>query len=170
MLYDGINMVEESTAVNLTVDSGDKFPTTNPSIGELFYRTTDSTLYVYTDPLWTGLAKIPDVIYDISVSVPSTINEGDTILLVTLARDVILSANPAYYFVSCLTPSASPTVFDIKRNDTLQVGTISFAANSTTPIFDITQTPFAAGDFLTISTQSPTPHSKLSISIRAILD
>ena len=169
MLYDGINLVEDSTAVNLTVDSGDKFPTANPTIGELFYRTDDSTLYVFTDPLWTGLAKIPDVIYDISVSAPNTIAQGDTILLVSIARDIILSSDTSFYFANCIAPSSSVTVFDVKKNNTLSIGTITFAANATTATFNITQTPFDAGDFLSISTESATPHSKLSISLKAIL-
>lgn len=169
MLYDGINMVEDSTAVNLTVASGQTFPIVNPSIGELFFKTTDSTLYVFTNQGWVGLAKIPDAIYDISVSVPSEISQGDTILLVSIPRNLKLSADASYYFASCMTASSAATVFDIKKNNITQVGTITFAANATTPSFNITQTTFVAGDFLTISTQSIAPHSKLSISIKAIL-
>lgn len=63
MLIDGINLVEGSKVVNLTVDSGIAFPA-SPDTGELFYRSDESTLYVYDGAGWAeasgSLPAIPD--------------------------------------------------------------------------------------------------------------
>jgi hypothetical protein len=53
MLFDTINISEGSEILNATIASGTTFPT-NPSIGELFYRTDEPSdgLYVYGTSGW----------------------------------------------------------------------------------------------------------------------
>ncbi len=51
MLYDGIQLLDSSTASNLTIESGATLPTTGNNLGELFFKTGDS-LYVYNGTTW----------------------------------------------------------------------------------------------------------------------
>jgi hypothetical protein len=55
MRIDGITLIEDSRAVNLTVDSGTTFPG-SPTTGELFYRTDSDVLYVYSGTAWNSTA------------------------------------------------------------------------------------------------------------------
>lgn len=59
MLIDGINLVEGSTIVNLTVASGTAYPS-SPSTGELFYRTDLDKLYVYSGIAWDLTGADPE--------------------------------------------------------------------------------------------------------------
>jgi hypothetical protein len=58
MLIDGINLLEGSTLVNLTVDSGSTLPS-SPSTGELFYKLPDKKLYVYDGTSWLEAISLP---------------------------------------------------------------------------------------------------------------
>lgn len=51
MLYDGVQLIEGSQFTNLTVASGTSFPS-NPSLGELFYRSDNDALHVYNGSAW----------------------------------------------------------------------------------------------------------------------
>ena len=53
MLNDSISLVEGSSITNLVVESGDSFPT-NPTVGEMFYYTVDSLMYVSNGVTWTS--------------------------------------------------------------------------------------------------------------------
>lgn len=55
MLYDGIQLLDSSTASNLSIESGATLPTTGNNLGELFYKTGD-TLYVYDGAQWAKIA------------------------------------------------------------------------------------------------------------------
>jgi len=54
MLYDSIQLFEGSKLINVVVDSGTSFPA-NANAGELFYRTTNNTLYIYSGTEWTEI-------------------------------------------------------------------------------------------------------------------
>jgi len=58
MLIDGLDLVEGSGVLNLTVPIGTAFPST-PDYGELFYRTDEDKLYIYstTGSTWVAIAK-----------------------------------------------------------------------------------------------------------------
>jgi len=53
MKIDGINLIEGSKIVNVTVDSGTAFPSL-PNVGELFFRTDspNAGLYFYEGASW----------------------------------------------------------------------------------------------------------------------
>jgi hypothetical protein len=51
MLVDTIQLLEGAKITNVAVDSGATFPS-NPDAGELFFKTTDSSLYVYDGSQW----------------------------------------------------------------------------------------------------------------------
>ena len=51
MLYDKITLMEGSDISNLTVESGTSFPQ-NADAGELFFKTTDQSLYIYNGSSW----------------------------------------------------------------------------------------------------------------------
>jgi hypothetical protein len=53
MLVDGIKLFEGSSISNASVETGTTFPTT-ANAGELFFKTTDSLLYVYTGSAWAS--------------------------------------------------------------------------------------------------------------------
>lgn len=57
MLLDGLQMIEGSSAENLTVKSGTAFPSL-PNAGELFFRTDidGGTLHLYSNTEWVNLA------------------------------------------------------------------------------------------------------------------
>lgn len=54
MLIDSINLLEGSDVKNLILPSGTSFPQ-NPNPGELFFKTTDTTVYVYQTNSWVAL-------------------------------------------------------------------------------------------------------------------
>lgn len=51
MLFDKITLMEGSDIANLTIDSGESFPSA-ASVGELFFNITDQSLYVYNGSTW----------------------------------------------------------------------------------------------------------------------
>lgn len=53
MLNDSIDLIEGSSIRNLVVESGSSFPT-NPTVGEMFYYTVDSLMYVSNGVNWTS--------------------------------------------------------------------------------------------------------------------
>lgn len=71
MLFDGIEMASGTTIQNVSVAYGTTFPTA--SLGELFFRTTDSILYVYTGTGWDKASGIPDVENKSSATIRSEI-------------------------------------------------------------------------------------------------
>lgn len=56
MRIDGIEVVEGSKVTNLTVASGDSYPS-NPNIGELFFRTDQDQLYNYKSTGWAPVGS-----------------------------------------------------------------------------------------------------------------
>ena len=53
MIYDNITIIEGAKITNATIASGTTFPL-NATIGELFFNTTDTTLYVYNGANWVS--------------------------------------------------------------------------------------------------------------------
>jgi hypothetical protein len=54
MLFDSISLTEGANFTNLTVASGTSFPS-NPSAGELFYRTDLAALHVHSGTAWVAV-------------------------------------------------------------------------------------------------------------------
>lgn len=168
MLFDGISLTEQSKATNLTVDSGLTFPS-NPNIGELFFRSDEMSLYSHDGTAWNKLLSIKDSIYDISLSYPSGVSGDETIMIFSVPRSMKLLTSTAMYSGISLQPSATQSIFTIFKNGT-EIGTITFAANSATPVFSITaETSFTQFDTISINAPSNDPHGKLSMSFKAIL-
>lgn len=51
MIFHGVSLAEGATIKNATVDSGTSFPT-DPTTGELFFRTDSDKLFVYDGATW----------------------------------------------------------------------------------------------------------------------
>jgi hypothetical protein len=58
MLMDGIELLPGARIENASVAYGTTFPSAD--VGELFFRTTDSILYVYTGTFWDKTSGIPN--------------------------------------------------------------------------------------------------------------
>jgi len=56
MLFDNIILLNGSKIENVVVDSGASFPT-SPDAGELFFKTSDSKLYVYDGTAWNEVGS-----------------------------------------------------------------------------------------------------------------
>lgn len=59
MIYDSIDLLGNSQVSNVTVDSGTSFPSI-PSAGEIFFRSDEKQMYLYTGTEWiqvTGIAQ-----------------------------------------------------------------------------------------------------------------
>jgi hypothetical protein len=71
MLMDGIELAAGATILNASVAFGTTFPDADK--GELFFRTTDSILYVYNGTVWDRLSGIPNVENKSSATIRSEI-------------------------------------------------------------------------------------------------
>ena len=63
MIFDTIQLLNGAKLTNVVVDSGSSFPS-NPDEGEIFFKTTDSLLYVYNGTSWvttTGSGSVTSV-------------------------------------------------------------------------------------------------------------
>lgn len=168
MLFDGISLTEQSKATNLTVDSGLAFPS-NPNIGELFFLASDMSLYSHDGTVWNKLLTIKDSIYDISLSYPSEVSADDTIMLFSVPRGMKLIVDTIMYTGKSLIPSATQSIFSIKKNKA-EFGTITFNANMSTPVFDIYEdTFFSENDVLSIDAPPDSPHGGICLTLKAIL-
>lgn len=167
MLVDGLKMTENSSAKNLTVDSGDTFPI-SPNIGELFFKTTDSTLYSHDGTKWNALLTIQEQVYDISLSYPTSIAPSETVMVFAPTRALTLKANSSLYSAQSLQPSTTDSIFSVRKNN-VEFGTITFLGNSTQGEFDITETSFEHGDVLSVVAPETTPHGVVGISFRSVL-
>lgn len=54
MLFDGIQLLDSSSATNFTIESGSTLPVSGNNLGELFYKTGDG-IYVYDGATWTAI-------------------------------------------------------------------------------------------------------------------
>jgi hypothetical protein len=168
MLFDGISLTEQSKATNLTVDSGLVFPS-NPNIGELFFLSSDMSLYSHDGADWSKLLTIKDSIYDISLSYPSEVSTDDFIMLFSVPRSMKLVVDTSMYNGKSLIPGPIESIFTILKNKTV-IGEITFGPNMSTPIFDIfDETFFAQNDVLGIKAPTTLPHGGICVSMKAIL-
>lgn len=168
MLFDGLILSEQSKAVNLTVDSGVAFPS-NANAGELFFLTTDSTLYTHNGTSWQKLLSIKDSIYDVSLSYPSDVSQSEVVLIHAPLRTVKFVADLNLHVAKALSTSSTQSIFSIQKNNT-EVGTITFDANQIGGRVEFTSdTTFVSGDVMSIVAPSTTPHGKLTITLRGVL-
>jgi hypothetical protein len=75
MLMDGIELAAGAKIQNASVDFGTTFPTAD--LAELFFRTSDSTLYVYTGTVWDRVSGIPNVENKSSATIRSEITSAN---------------------------------------------------------------------------------------------
>jgi hypothetical protein len=54
MIYDSIDLLGNTKISNMTVDSGSSFPS-NPSAGEIFFKTDDAQLFMYQGTEWVQI-------------------------------------------------------------------------------------------------------------------
>lgn len=168
MLFDGLILSEQSKAVNLTVDSGVAFPS-NANAGELFFLTTDSTLYTHNGTSWQKLLSIKDSIYDVSLSYPSDVSPSEVVLIHAPLRTVKFVADLNLHVAKALSTSTTQSIFSIQKNNT-EVGKITFDSNQISGRVEFTSdTTFVSGDVMSIVAPSTTPHGKLTITLRGVL-
>jgi hypothetical protein len=168
MLFDGLKLAEQSKATNLTVDSGVAFPS-NANAGELFFLSTDSTLYTHNGTQWQKLLSIKDSIYDVSLSYPSDVSADEVVMIHAPLRTVKFVADENLHIAKALSAATTRSVFTIKKNNT-SVGTITFEPNENNGLVEfITDTTFILGDVISIVAPSTAPHGKLTITLRGVL-
>ena len=92
MLVDGIKLIEGSSISNASVETGTTFPTI-ANAGELFFKSTDSTLYVYSGSAW----------------VPAGTGDASILTGTTLAANVVSSSLTSVGTLSALTVTAPIT-------------------------------------------------------------
>ena len=168
MLFDGLKLAEQSKATNLTVDSGVAFPS-NANAGELFFLSTDSTLYTHNGTQWQKLLSIKDSIYDVSLSYPSDVSADEVVMIHAPLRTVKFVADVNLHIAKALSAATTRSVFTIKKNNT-SVGTITFEPNENNGLVEFTtDTTFILDDVISIVAPSTTPHGKLTITLRGVL-
>lgn len=168
MLFDGLKLAEQSKATNLTVDSGVAFPS-NANAGELFFLSTDSTLYTHNGTQWQKLLSIKDSIYDVSLSYPSDVSADEVVMIHAPLRTVKFVADENLHIAKALSAATTRSVFTIKKNNT-SVGTITFEPNENNGLVEFTtDTTFILDDVISIVAPSTTPHGKLTITLRGVL-
>lgn len=109
--------------------------------------------------------------YDIAVSVGYEADAGEVLLAFTVPEPMTMLASAAGSWGRCLVPPVGILRLIMKRNGA-EIGTITFATNSTRAIFTVMgDKPFATGDLLTIEMpDSPPPGFKVySATLRLIL-
>lgn len=168
MLFDGLKLAEQSKATNLTVDSGIAFPS-NANAGELFFLTTDSTLYTHNGTQWQKLLSIKDSIYDVSLSYPSEVSPDEVVLIHAPLRSVKFVADENLHIAKALSAATTRSIYTIKKNTT-SVGTITFEPNENNGLVEFSaDTTFILDDVISIVAPSTTPHGKLTITLRGVL-
>lgn len=56
MLQDGLILADSSVAENLQIQNGTTLPSTGTNVGELFFNTSNNTLYIHTGSAWAGVS------------------------------------------------------------------------------------------------------------------
>ena len=92
MLFDSITLLQGATIQNATIDVGTTFPAV-PDAGELFFRSDESLLYVYTGTAWqavgTGTNGSGGGNFTVAGDVAGSITNGSgTLELATITTDV----------------------------------------------------------------------------------
>lgn len=142
MLIDGLNLTDTSNIENAIVASGASFPV--GAIGEMFYRTDTSLLYVYDGASWNPAAPAASSSAYISASFPGAIGPLDSKARWSPPRTITLT-NVAF---NIDTPASSaPIVLDIKKN-----GTTIFAGAKPTLGIGVSKSDVAIADIQILTT------------------
>ncbi len=56
MLQDGLILADSSVAENLQIQNGTTLPSSGTNVGELFFNTSNNTLYIHTGSAWAGVS------------------------------------------------------------------------------------------------------------------
>jgi hypothetical protein len=91
MLYDGLELTEGTSITNAAVAKGTAFPS-NPSEGELFYRTDLDLLHVYDGAAWAEVGS--GGAGDVSAAGNNTFTGDNTFQGVTAFEDVVTGIAP----------------------------------------------------------------------------
>lgn len=145
MIYDHITLTEGSKVINLTLDSGTVFPGT-ANVGELFYRTDVSTMFLYDGAKWVDASNIW---YDVALSITGTPPANAVLLTLVSVRTFVLPTNYVGSYGRAGTAGDDLTTFTVLKNGT-SIGTISFSASSQSGTFSGTGGQINAGDVLTV--------------------
>lgn len=168
MLFDGLTLLEQSKAINLTVDSGVAFPS-NANAGEFFFLSTDSSLYLHDGTNWIKFLSIRDMVYDIVLSYPVDISPDEVIMLFSVPRAMTLKTTSSLYYAISLNTQGTASTFSIKKNG-IEVGTFTFLAGAQTASFNFpADVTLAYGDYLTIVAPSASPQGRITVSMKALL-
>lgn len=148
MLYDSINIAEGSNISNATIASGTSYPS-NPSVGELFYRTDAPSdgLFVYSGSDWQAVGSGGTVSFDslnvkAAVKLATTANitlsgaqtiDGESAIAadrVLVKNQTTASQNGIYVVASGSWTRA--TDFDGSPSTEVRAGDFTFVTNGTT--------------------------------------
>jgi hypothetical protein len=154
MLYDGLKILEGGKITNPVVDSGLSFPA-NPDIGELFFRTSDQVLYVYTSSGWSSVGDgeggggTAEQIYDLALTVESKPDANEIVFFFAAPRSFGFPVNFTGSVAKSAVASTGTAIFTVSKNGT-QFGTITFTESSNGVFSSAALTYFNAGDVLSI--------------------
>lgn len=165
MLYDGIELTDASVATNLAIVSGNDLPTTNLTVGELFYKLNDG-LYVYSGAQWVRAGTgSSDAKYDLALSIAGKPAPSVYVLNFVVVNAFSLPAGLTGSFAKSSAAATSNSTFTIYKNGS-SIGTILFGAGASagTITFSAQQT-FAPGDLLQIIAPSPQDTTLANIAI-----
>jgi hypothetical protein len=115
---------------------------------------------------WNGTALVPTTEpFDVGLHLPDLSTAGALLAEIVLARPVDFPAAFAGSVGYAKIAATAETVLDLQRNGS-NIGTVTFAAASVTPVFALASaTSFAAGDRLGIVNEDPADATLAGISL-----
>lgn len=147
MKHYGLTIAQETEITNLTSPTGTTHPA-EPHVGEMFFRTDEDVLKIYTSAGWTPLSG---PVYDISIVRPGGVEDGEFLATIVAVRDFVIQADGHDGYATTPSSTGSPggdAVITLKKNGT-QFGTMTFAAGSNALTSEtIVETSFDVGDRL----------------------
>lgn len=178
MLIDSINLLEGSDVKNLVLPSGTSFPQ-NPNPGELFFNTTDITVYVYQTDSWVALGATETIpggggdtvqIYDIALSCPGEVVAASTLAYFVVPRAFTI---PSTFLGSkaAVGSTVGDATFTLYKNGSA-AATINFTDGYSFGQFtvvDVENLSFGNGDIFSIDSPASNTPSNLAITIVATL-
>lgn len=126
--------------------------------------TKDSTTYLRGDGAWASITAAISP-YDIAAAVTGLPTAGASLIVLQMVRAAFIPANAVGSSATAGTAgTVTNAVFILNKNGT-QIGTVTFAAGSTTGVFSVTASSFAIGDIITLIAPSPQNATLANIGI-----
>lgn len=165
MKIDGIALTATGPVENTKVESGPALP---DAVADRIFRLTETDgshapgFYVSDGTVWQPLVETSSP-YDVAYGVPGNVAAG---VLFTLNTVRAFSVTAAKCRANLTTAGSSSSTVSIKKNGA-QVGTITFAASSTTGVITLTNgLSLAIGDVLVLDvTAAGTNAAGLSVTL-----